>query len=909
MDGKDLLPVEIAEALERGATVVTGNQRAARTLGRDFDRRNRGLGLNSWRPPAVLSWDAWTAGLWHRLLIDGYATQLLLNRMQEHAVWREILIADPELASLKSKDALAEMAAEAWRLLCRYDGRGRLGRAAVSADTKAFQRWAQVFERRCWVEGFLSHAQLEETLAVAAQAGQLEIGTGGIALVGFDILTPTQMGLVEALRAAGDAVTEVRLATPIEHRMLVGATDEVEELSVAARWVREYLERRPGARVAVIVPGLETQRAEIDRVFREVLSPELEDIALPDAGPYEFSLGRTLTECPMVAVALELLRWAATALPIERVSGLLLSPYFCSAMKEQGERAEFDAFELRRARMLRPEVSLDGLIRAVEGSRRSAGLGQLLDALRAMRRVAVRRLNDADQLPHAEWAERMRELLEAAGWSVSRHEDSIEFQTRRRWEKVLDELATLDFDGQRIRFENALEDLERIAQKTVFAPESREAPVQVMGPLEAAGGSFDAVWFLRAGDLSWPVATGGSPLLSWQMQRELGVPGTDVAWDREAARKVTERIVESAGTVVFSYARESTEGTQRPSSVLTGPGLELEEVEVAQLMGSTTERVMVAVEEIEDTERVQTLPDRVIRGGARILELQAACGFRAFAERRLWSTEVESTELGMDARESGTVVHRVLEYLWDEVRTQNALRAMASSARAEMLDRCIVRALHRTAELSATVWDEAYVAMQRERLHRLLEPWLELELKRKLPFTVKMSEKEFRDVLVGPLRLSVRMDRVDVVEGGEVLIDYKTGFASPKDWLTERPNAPQLPLYAILSAPQQLQGVAFGLVRAGEGMGLKGYAVQEGVLPSKPVRLKVESLEAQVEDWRQVLVRLAEDFASGDARVAPNHYPTTCERCAQRLLCRLDVSLLEEGDDDEDRLGAEESLV
>jgi RecB family exonuclease len=263
----------------------------------------------------------------------------------------------------------------------------------------------------------------------------------------------------------------------------------------------------------------------------------------------------------------------------------------------------------------------------------------------------------------------------------------------------------------------------------------------------------------------------------------------------------------------------------------------------------------------------------------------------------------------MDARESGTVVHRVLEYLWDEVRTQNALRAMASSARAEMLDRCIVRALHRTAELSATVWDEAYVAMQRERLHRLLEPWLELELKRKLPFTVKMSEKEFRDVLVGPLRLSVRMDRVDVVEGGEVLIDYKTGFASPKDWLTERPNAPQLPLYAILSAPQQLQGVAFGLVRAGEGMGLKGYAVQEGVLPSKPVRLKVESLEAQVEDWRQVLVRLAEDFASGDARVAPNHYPTTCERCAQRLLCRLDVSLLEEGDDEEDRLGAEESLV
>ena len=56
--------------------------------------------------------------------------------------------------------------------------------------------------------------------------------------------------------------------------------------------------------------------------------------------------------------------------------------------------------------------------------------------------------------------------------------------------------------------------------------------------------------------------------------------------------------------------------------------------------------------------RVAALPDRVIRGGATVLQLQAACGFRAFAEHRLGSTELESVELGMDALESGIVVHR-----------------------------------------------------------------------------------------------------------------------------------------------------------------------------------------------------------------------------------------------------------
>ena len=126
MDGAELLPKEIAGALERGATVVTGNQRAARTLRRAFDRRNRGLGLDTWQPAAVMAWDAWTAKLWQGLLIDGHASRLVLNRTQEHAVWRSILETDEERSSLRSIDSLAEMAAEAWRRLCRYHGQGRL---------------------------------------------------------------------------------------------------------------------------------------------------------------------------------------------------------------------------------------------------------------------------------------------------------------------------------------------------------------------------------------------------------------------------------------------------------------------------------------------------------------------------------------------------------------------------------------------------------------------------------------------------------------------------------------------------------------------------------------------------------------------------------------------------------------
>jgi ATP-dependent helicase/nuclease subunit B len=918
MDGVEFLPVEIADALGQGAIVVTGNERAARALRRGWDQRNRAVGLASWAPAAARSWDSWTAALWRELVIAGNATQMLLNRTQEHAVWRTILEADEELASLRSVDSLAEMAVEAWQLLSNYEGQRRLRGTAGGADTRAFQRWARSFEQVCRTEGFLAQAQLEERLREALNSAAknelMMFPAGGVVLVGFDGMTPAQMMLVEALRSAGVAVEELQPVVAADRRMLVEAADEREELFAAARWVRSFLEEQPDAKIAVIVPRLEKERSEIDRVFREVLAPELQNIrTASETGPFEFSLGVPLAETPMVATALDLLRWAVEALPLERVSGLLLSPYFAPYFtlpnEERGARAEFDAFELRTARMLRPEISLEGLVTAAERSKRRGKLSRLRGVLRAMRLVA-NRLQGMDARTNAEWTEKMRELLEAAAWGSDSSESSVEFQTRLKWEGALDELTTLDFDGERVEFVQALEALERIARQTTFAPESRDAPVQVMGPLEAAGGTFDAMWFLRGGELSWPMEVSSNSLLLWSLQRDLQMPGTDVARDTEYAKRMTERIASSAGTVVFSYAKESAEGRQRPSPVLIGLGLE--DVSATELVGAAVERKVVEIEEIEDVARVQAPPNRVIRGGARILELQAACGFRAFAEQRLRATEVESIEPGMDARESGTVVHEVLKLFWDAVRTQDELKSMTIEERDGVLEWCIGEALKRTEETSATAWDVAYLQVQRDRLRRLLNWWLELEMERGLPFEVKLSEKEFKDVSVGPLRLSVRMDRVDAVvdegKGGEVLIDYKTGDATPNDWLTERPDAPQLPLYAILSEGNRLRGVAFGLVRAGEGRGLKGYAVGSGVLPGRPAALKeAATLEAQVERWRQVLVGLAEEFYAGDARVNPKQYPKTCEYCGQRLLCRLDVSSLE--DNDEDDTGASEDEI
>jgi ATP-dependent helicase/nuclease subunit B len=916
MDEAFGVPMEVVSALDRGATVLTGNLRAAQTLRMDLDRRNRELGLASWAPPAVLSWDAWLAGLWHRLLLDGATSQMLLNRIQEDALWRAIIAEDSALPARIATESLARLAADAWSLLARYRGFGRLPGSATNGDTEAFTRWAAEFDRRCRANGYLSRARLVGFLRQSARNGALrspQTGVpqdGGLLLLGFDRIFPAQKALLEALGETGARVEIASLSAPVQPGLLTAAEDEASEIRVAALWIRSYQEENPAARVAVLVPGLGSDdaplRARIDRTFRQILAPGQQPItASADPLPYEFSTGSPLSETPLVTIALDLLRWTQHGLPIDRIGHLLLSPDFAGD-GESSARAEFDAYDLRPAPILRPEISLDGLIERIKLSRRQNRLPQLLASLRAMRAVIGRRFAPGERRPWAEWAEGIRELLQAAAWatsgpaphdSLTDQTDRLGLQVRAKWESALDELSTLDFEGARVPPSEAIATLHTIVQQTAFAPDPENAPIQIMTPEEAAGSRFDAVWFLHAGDLAFPPPVAGNPLLSWPLRRDLGMPGSDAAADLAYARSVTARIAASAATTVFSYARETADGHQRPSAALATLGLEQ-----ATLPSDSEPVLPVTLENLEDLAAIPALPERSISGGANVLREQAACAFRAFSQRRLFATALETNDPGMNARERGNIVHEVLERFWNVVGSQSALRAMTGEARDAQLLRAIDQTLARTQSAvtaePATAWDAAYLDTQRSRLLSLGRRWLDLELTRRVPFTVVRREAETRNVSIGPLHLSLRVDRVDQTEQGAVLIDYKTGDANATSWLGDRPDEPQLPLYAVLAQEEHLHAIAFGKFRAGTGMELTGYEDQPGTL-TRPAALKVESLEAQLEAWHDVLVRLATDFAEGRNDVSPKQYPGTCTFCAQRLICRLDVAALQQDDEDE----------
>ena len=178
----------------------------------------------------------------------------------------------------------------------------------------------------------------------------------------------------------------------------------------------------------------------------------------------------------------------------------------------------------------------------------------------------------------------------------------------------------------------------------------------------------------------------------------------------------------------------------------------------------------------------------------------------------------------------------------------------------------------------------------------VLAKWLDIERQRE-PFEVEQLEHGTQAARHGGLEFAVRIDRVDrLADGTRVLIDYKTGNATA-DWRGERPDNPQLPIYALLR-PDALVAVAYGRVNAGE-CSFIAEAERPAIFKPNGRRSPLEGmpdLAALTQVWARRIENLAADFAAGRAAVAPT--VRACKSCRLHGLCRVPAAL-EEADSHE----------
>ena len=488
----------------------------------------------------------------------------------------------------------------------------------------------------------------------------------------------------------------------------------------------------------------------------------------------------------------------------------------------------------------------------------------------------------------ADWAELLRALLAAASFPTI-----PDLHATEAWDSLLDQLSTLDFRGRRVPYTTFLQTLTRQAAIAPLTPPSTNAPIQILTPTSASAQTFDALILPRATDQNYPTLERTNPLLSYPLQASLNMPGANQSDATSRANLALTQLLASASNLLVTYTPQTSETHQRLAPLFTV--LPLEKIDRKT---PSVEPQIVTVSSVDSTV-LPPLQNAEVAGGANLLKLQAACGFLAFSQLRLHSTPLDTQSPGFDALESGNFLHKALQNFWNTVKTQQNLKNLSSADCAKLITTSINKAINLPAE---SPWDAAYLDLQKERLRTVLHNWLNLELERG-PFEVIGLEQK-AEVEVGPLTLRVRVDRIDRVADGHLFVDYKTGSsANPSQWEDPRPEEPQLPLYALLSQPGELKGLAFAKVRAGNGVEWLGYQSELGILPTK--RPEIKDMDAAIDEWRSTLASLAQDFASGVADVNPKDFAKNCKRCAQRLLCRINPESFlapedsEAGDDSE----------
>ncbi len=888
--GSQQIRVATAEDLAlSGSTVVAANTRAARHLRLEAERRVFQSQLVC-ETPDILPLDAWVSRTWTECLLAGVVDRALLRPQVTAALWEQIVANSAAGRELMSHHAAAQVAAEAWQLI--HDYKLPRSRATYSStlETKAFHGWAEKFETRCAQEGWIDGASA--LASITGNAAKLPQRPKQIVVFGFDVFTPAQQELWQALHAAGTEVVLLRPETQLEHDQAksLALADAQDEIRTAALWARHKLEQDPRARIGIIVPGLQNLRNTIETVFDECLHPERRQLGnTPSPRSFEISLGLPLGEHPTTRTALRLLRLATSSLPEEELSTLLRSPYFGGGTSERNGRALLD-FALRKK--LRSTVTLSTLLSEAEVKRSLAPqLCRILSNLERHSKKLPARLSRSD------WAAEARRLLTAAGWPGDGPEEltltSHEFQATSAWDAALADFGALDLVLPPRSAPDLQRELERALAETPFAAENEAAPIQVVGPRAASGESFDALWFCGLTDDVWPQRGHPNPFIPFGLQTQFGMPHSSPEANLREAEQVTARLLQSAGECILSWPRREEDRDLRPSPVLSAfSAIAREALPLASIVGWNQLQEGVRIEEIVD-EQAPALTDAEVRTrGTTLLEWQSGCPFRAFAQVRLAAEPLDQGSLGINPRERGQVTELALQYVWEQFRDLQNLRQLTQDMVEHDIAMAIDRALTTKFPKGEDEWLREHREIERTRLNKLIHDWLAVEEKRE-PFRNIVHQQPI-EAKIGELTIRGRADRLEQTnDGAYIILDYKTGGSnySASRWDVPRPQDPQLPIYAVAqrSEGHEVAGVAFARVRSGD-CDFQGEAVRKEIFGKPQNAKRFGEFEQTLDGWQPELERLADNFLEGHAEVDPK-FPagakSTCRYCHLGSLCRV----------------------
>jgi probable DNA repair protein len=890
------MPSRLIEAAAAGRIVLAPSSELAAALVDAVERAHALAGREIWPTPKILDFGTWLkAQHLERQLVDSSLPRCLSDA-EERELWRRVVLESAASAQFLEPSGAARAAQRARRATFEYG----IPRSAINAygteETQAFEAWRAAFESRCRELGVIGADELLGGL----ERTQRE---GAVTWVESPLWRPVARRWLE--RHAGApllpeaASSSGRRRSP---RTLQTASPQT-ELAALAAWLRASLAADSSFRAWVSLRDLTARREEVVDALDAALAPERFSLDESErAASYAAAGGTPLSDHAPVRAALDLLTAATGSVPFERFSALLRAPELQASRAEASAAARLDT-------TLRSRVPSEATLREWLNLAERIARGRALDPPAALARLGgALRVLDGLQGRHrmSRWLSIWIDAFEAAPWSLRTRWSSAEFQSAVRFRELLETLALGDRTFGALSRRAAESILERAARDTPFQIQTGVPPVWVSSQLSDPWLAYDGIWVSGCDESRWPPPVDPIPLIPPVLQRQHGVIAASAEAQLAFAADLQSRWVARARACVFSCA-DPGEGRHVPASPLLAeiaarapspPALALALVP-ADAVSAETQSLSApplwlvqhieapVLEELVD-ERAPAVGMDERTHGVATLRAQSQCPFRGFAETRLDARVLEQPIPGFNERERGQILHDALQGIFTEVGNSRSLQDLIAQPEASAAR--IAGHVRRAVEGQCAKRNPGALWAERERrrLQGLLERWLELE-SRRAPFQVEHVEGSAETALHGGLAYKLRIDRIDRLEdGSRVLIDYKTGWVQP-DWRGERPDNPQLPVYALRHR-ENLVAVAYGRVSAAECRFVPESARGDIFPGVRASRLEgMGSFALLLAAWERRIESLAQEFSRGAAQVAPKD--TACRYCRLQGLCRVPSTL------------------
>jgi RecB family exonuclease len=705
---------------------------------------------------------------------------------------------------------------------------------------------------------------------------------------------------------------------------VVVATDDLDELELIADWCKRQIVAKADTRLLVILPGSPGARERLATLIRQAVDPQewLSPSGTESHGENLVVIegGAPLADVPVVAHALSTLRWlGGSSGEFEEVSEWLRAPYWDAP--PVGMRARMDLWLRESGQMSINGREWDTLLNAAPApvSEGAQELGRQIAA-------AIQALGDGVVSPR-EWSERFRAVLDAVHWPGERVRDSSEQQTVVRLHELLDEFGQLASSAGAMSRSDAIHWFTELASRTAFRPADDDAVVTISAALADPVVLYDGIWVAGLHGEAFPQPVQPDPFLPLPAQVAAGIPASSATGRLAEARGLLTSWRAATDTLVLSAPARVEDLELLPSPLLaqwldtdTGAAPHAGPMR-APVSGPTSKSVANAprpvqadlflplptpsgppgpswlpqrihrpnmLEYLDDVVGVPWPAGQTLPAGTRSLELQNLCGFRAYAELRLGSTELGVAEPGVAPDVRGQLLHAALQVLWRQLRDSATLMEHSEPTLDDLIERSVAEAAD--AILGQVTDDVRSPLFAREcrRTVRLIKTLCVLERSRD-PFRVQQTEFE-KTLTVSGAQMNVRIDRLDVLEsGGQAILDYKSGRRKTADWYGERPSHPQLLAY-LAAVGDDVVAMATVNVTARE-VRFDGIANSGQLLP------KVRGVEGPVgggsgdpwqlrrREWMACIERLADSFLAGRAAVDPK--PGACDYCHAVSVCRV----------------------